>query len=74
MMKKEQSRGPSLDTELCVRNAGGNKFEMIIATAARARELARKHRMSEEYINHGVSALVELQERRFGIEYLKKVR
>jgi DNA-directed RNA polymerase subunit K/omega len=74
MKKKEQSRGPAIDTERCIRNAGGNKFEMIIATAARARELARKHRMVENYVNHGVSALVELQNREFGIEYLKKVR
>lgn len=74
MKKKEHSRGPSLDMEQCVRNAGGNKFEMIIATAARAREIARKNRMAENYVNHGVSALVELQNRGFGIEYLKKVR
>ena len=74
MKKAKLSRGPSLDTELCVRNAGGNKFEMIIATAARAREIARRDRLNEQHTSASVSALLELQQRQFGIEYLKKVR
>ena len=74
MKKTKLSRGPNLDTELCVRNAGGNKFEMIIATAPRAREIARRDRHNEVHTSAGVSALLELQQRQFGIEYLRKVR
>ena len=38
MAEKFQSRGPSLDTDLCVKNFGNNRFNMIIGAALRAKE------------------------------------
>ena len=75
MAIKTLSRGPSLDTEHCIKNAGGNRFNLVIMAAARARELARAHKRAErpDQLNAPVSALLEFQEGKIGIEYLRKV-
>jgi DNA-directed RNA polymerase omega subunit len=69
------SRGPQLDTDQCVENAG-NRFDLVLIAAARAREIARQHRHSgsTESVYASVSALLEIQEGKIGREYLKKVR
>ena len=69
------SRGPSIDTEKCVENVGGNRFDLVIAAAARARELERRHRSSESthQLNSPVTALLDIQEGRVGREYLKRI-
>jgi DNA-directed RNA polymerase omega subunit len=75
MKAKTLSRGPSIDTEKCVKNIGGNRFDLVLIATARARELARQHRQSEAvtHPNSPVTALLDIQEGRVGREYLKKV-
>jgi DNA-directed RNA polymerase omega subunit len=69
------SRGPSVDTDLCVEMAG-NRFDLVIMAAARVRELSRQHKHSEgrEHLYPIVTALKEIQEGKIGREYLKRVR
>jgi DNA-directed RNA polymerase omega subunit len=75
MKAKVLSRGPSIDTEKCVKNVGGNRFDLVLIATARARELARQHKHAEliTHPNSPVNALLDVQEGRVGREYLKKV-
>jgi DNA-directed RNA polymerase omega subunit len=75
MKAKTLSRGPTIDTEKCVKNIGGNRFDLVLIATARARELAQRHRQSEAttHPNSPVNALLDIQEGRIGREYLKKV-
>jgi len=75
-MAKILSRGPMIDTEKCVRNVGLGRFDLVLIATARAREISRQRKASEsiEHINPGVSALLEIQEGKIGIEYLRKVK
>jgi DNA-directed RNA polymerase subunit K/omega len=74
-MKKTLSRGPSIDTEKCVAQVGGNKFDLVLIAAVRSRELSRRHKIAEliTHLNAPVAALLDIQEGRVGKEYLKKV-
>ncbi len=74
-MKTNLSRGPSINTETCVENAGGNRFDLVLIASARAREIARKHKASElgTHVNAPVSALLDVQNGLVGVDYLKKV-
>ena len=69
------SRGTSIDTDVCVSNIG-NRFDLVIVAAIRARELARQHRLSErpEQLNAPVTALLEVQTGKINSEYLKRIR
>ena len=73
---KTLSRGPSIDMEKCVELAGGNRFNLVLIAAARAKELGRKHRNDErqDYPNSMVSALLDVQSGVVGPEYLRKVK
>ena len=73
---KKLSRGPQVDTEACVANAGGNRFDLVLIAAVRAREISRKHRAAElgTQINAPVGALLDIQNGLVGVEYLKKVQ
>jgi DNA-directed RNA polymerase subunit K/omega len=75
MKAKILSRGPDIDTEKCVINAGGNRFNLVLIAAARAREIAKKHKFDENTSqpNAPVSALLDVQHGRVDINYLKKV-
>jgi hypothetical protein len=75
-MIKTLSRGTTIDTEKCIENVGGNRFDLVIAAAARSREISRRHRLAEltTQINAPVAALLDIQEGRVGKEYLKKVQ
>ena len=71
------SRGTGIDTDLCVENAGGNRFDLVLIASARSREIRRQNLGSEkrEHVHSIVSALEEIQ--RGMIEprkYLAKVR
>lgn len=70
------SRGPTIDVEKCVEQAGGNRFNMIIIASARAREIARKHRADsrQDAAYPIVNALRELEAGNYGVEYLRKVK
>lgn len=63
MAKPKLSRTPQLDIEKCVKNSGGNKFDMIIHMAQRAKEIAKKNRGNVNYVNAPMNALFELQEK-----------
>ena len=75
MSNKIGSRGPTLDNDLLVEQAGGNRFELVLIAAQRAREIARAHRNSgkTESVYAPVSALVEIQEGKIGREYIRKI-
>jgi DNA-directed RNA polymerase omega subunit len=75
MKVKTLSRGPSIDTEQCVKNVGGNRFDLVLIASVRCRELARKHKSDEltTQLNAPVGALLDIQQGRVGNEYLKKV-
>jgi DNA-directed RNA polymerase omega subunit len=75
-MIKTLSRGTTIDTEQCVENIGGNRFDLVIAASARSREISRRHRKAEltTQINAPVAALLDIQEGRVGKEYLKRVQ
>ena len=54
----------------------GNRFDLVLMAAARAREIARNEREynPHTHCNSAVSAILEVQEGKVGREYLKKVR
>ena len=70
------SRGPQINTEMCVENVGGSRFDLVLIAAARSREISRKHKHDEltTQVNAPVSALLDIQNGMVGREYLKKVR
>jgi len=74
-MKLSDSRGPEVDTEKCVVQAGGNRFDLVLIASVRARELSRRHKASgaTTQINAPVGALLDIQAEKIGKEYLKKV-
>ena len=74
-MQLTQSRGPSVDTEKCVAQVGGSRFDLVLIATVRARELSRRHKASEltTPIHAPVSALLDIQAGKIGKEYLKKV-
>ena len=64
----------SVDTEKCVEQIG-NRFELVLVAAVRARELRRGHRKMVDTKNgYIVSALQEVEAGFVGREYLRKVR
>ena len=76
MKIKNLSRGPEINTDDCVEKSGGNRFDLVIMAAARAREIVRQHKNSgrTDQINAPVTALLDFQEGRIGPEYIKRVR
>jgi DNA-directed RNA polymerase subunit K/omega len=75
-MTKVLSRTQEIDVERCVVNAGSNRFDMILLLAARAREISKRDRETDPSKGSYpvVSALLELQNKQIGREYLKKVK
>ena len=76
MKKLDLSRGPGIDTEKCVENAGGNRFNLVLIAAARSREIKRQHSSSDkrEHVHSIITALTEIQDGKVGADYLNKVR
>ena len=73
----ELSRGTGINTEVCVANAGGNRFDLVLVASERAREIRRQNKESDkrEHVHSIVTALQEIQAG--GIEprkYLNKVK
>ena len=64
------SRGTTIDTEKCVENIG-NRFDMVLVAAARAREIRRKNRHSDrrEHVFAEVTSLLEIQQGKIGQGY-----
>lgn len=63
-MPKYTSRGPDIDTEKCVEQAGGNRFNLVLIAAQRAREIKRRQIQDAPTVHSlpCVSALQEIQE------------
>lgn len=75
MQKVKLSRTSQVNRDTCLKNSGGNQYEMILMVATRARELANDANRNKGYDVHTViPAMLELQEGKFGREYLSKVR
>ena len=74
-MKLTDSRGPNIDTQRCVEQVGGNRFDLVLIATVRARELSRRHKAAGHttQMNSPVSALLEIQEGKIGPDYLKRV-
>lgn len=70
MHRKIKSRSSQLDMDKCVANAGNNKYNLVLIAAARAREIHNR-RSKEPAL---ITALIDIQEGRVGVEYLAKAR
>ena len=73
---KYHSRHEQLDVEKCVKQAGGNKFELIIMAAQRGREIKSQNQNSIHMEHHHgvVTALLEIQGGKVDQEYFKKIK
>lgn len=65
----------------CLKAFDGSRYKMILAAAARAREIANKRSFAEKHgdrTKHAnkpiVEALCEIDRGEFGAEYLNKIR
>lgn len=74
MKSRIASRGPNIDTEACVRQAGG-RYDLVLIAAQRLRELKRQHREDTTRYVTCVDALTEVQAGQVSLEdYLAKVK
>jgi DNA-directed RNA polymerase omega subunit len=74
MKPRIASRGPIIDTEECVRQAGG-RYDLVLAAAQRLRELKRIHREDTTRYVTPVDALMEIQAGQLNIiDYMAKVK
>ena len=81
MSVKIQNTVERYNIDNCVKAFGGSRYQMIIAGAARAREIANKRSFAEKHgdrTKHAnkpiVEALCEIDQGKIGIEYLNKIR
>ena len=75
MKPRIASRGPDIDMEACVRQAGGGRYDMVLIGAQRLRELKRIHREDTTRYVTPVDALMEVQGGQVNLEdYLAKVK
>jgi hypothetical protein len=69
------SRGPSVNTEKCVENAGSNRYDLILFASAHLRELRRKHRENPDRYITAVDSLQDIEAGHVKItDYLRKKR
>lgn len=74
MKPRIDSRTSQIDTEKCVRQAGGGRYDLILIGAQRLRELKRQHREDNKYVTC-IDALKEIQEGQVNLaDYLAKVK
>jgi DNA-directed RNA polymerase omega subunit len=69
------SRSPEIDTDVCVANVG-NRYNLVLIAAHHAREIKRQHKdsMKREHVYSNITALLDVQSGKVGVEYLKRVR
>ena len=73
MKARIDSRSPIVDTEACVREAGG-RYDLVMAGAQRLRELKRQAREQNRHVT-AIDALLEIQHGQLNIiDYLAKVK
>jgi hypothetical protein len=74
MKSRIESRSTQIDLEKCVENAGGGRYDMIIALSERLRELKRRARETGAYATP-IDALLEMQAGQIDmVKYLAKVK
>lgn len=75
-MKLKLSRGSTIDFDKCVEQMKGSRFNLVLAGAARAREISKKNRANgkTEHESASVSALLDVQLKLVGPEYLRKIK
>ena len=74
MNKLTNSRSPQLDNELCVEQVGGNRFNLVLIAAIRAKEIKRQAAKSGAgVVSATIDALLEVQSGKIGKEYLKRI-
>jgi DNA-directed RNA polymerase omega subunit len=68
------SRGTKIDTQRCVSNANGNKYDLVLMASARAREIKRRNQtsMKQEHVGAPVTALLEIQAGEVSTDYINK--
>ena len=78
---KPQNSVEAVDIDLALENFGGNRFQLILGAAQRAREIASKRNFAErngDSTKHRhrpiVQALIDVAEGQAGREYLDKIR
>ena len=78
---KPQNSVEAVDIDQALENVGGNRFQLILVAAQRARELANRRVFAErggdrtKYNYRPVAqALIDVAEGRAGREYLNKLR
>lgn len=75
MKARIASRGPEIDMEKCVREAGGGRYDMVLIGAQRLRELKRIHREDTSRYVTCVDALNEIASGQVNlVDYLAKVK
>jgi DNA-directed RNA polymerase subunit K/omega len=74
MKARIDSRSPVINTEQCVREAGGGRYDLVLIAAQRLRELKRQHREDNKYVT-AIDALLEIQNGQVNLaDYLAKVK
>lgn len=70
------SRGALIDTEKCVAEAGGNRFDLVIMASQRAREIKQRnqHSVKHEHLHGVVTALLEIQDGDVDPNWKQKIR
>jgi DNA-directed RNA polymerase subunit K/omega len=75
MTDRKLSRGPGIDTEECVKQAGGNRFNLVLVAGERLRELRRQNKNNDTKYITAVDALEDVQAGKVDTEeYLDKIR
>jgi len=76
MSTNRSSRSLQIDLNQCIENVGGNRFTLVVIAAARAREISQNNRHSDkhEHIHTPLTAMLEIQNGKLGIEGVRKVR
>lgn len=74
MKARIESRSPIINTESCVQQAGGGRYDLVLIAAQRLRELKRQHREDNKYVT-AIDALLEIQNGQVNLaDYLAKVK
>jgi hypothetical protein len=74
MKPRIESRSSEIDTESCVRQAGGGRYDLVLIAAQRLRELKRQHREDNKFVT-AIDALKEVQTGQVSlVDYLAKVK
>ena len=74
MIVEKKSNRHMVDVDVCTKNIG-NRFNLVLAATQRARELKRGHRkLTSGTDGPIISALKEIEEKKIGVEMLRKIK